>query len=106
MTLLFDERCSQNLTLGRLLQGFASGSLDADAYAPRFFVDRGIEILVAQSYSKNMGAAVASLPCMLTLMYGMGWRQTAQALYVQDSTVSALGPSTSSRRTRRLRRRC
>ncbi|KAK9816171.1 hypothetical protein WJX74_004554 [Apatococcus lobatus] len=36
-------------------QGFASGSLDEDAYAPRYFVERGIEILVAQSYSKNLG---------------------------------------------------
>ena len=37
------------------LQGFASGSLDEDAYAPRYFVERGIEIMVAQSYSKNLG---------------------------------------------------
>lgn len=37
-------------------QGFASGSLDDDAWAPRFFAhDRGLEILVAQSYSKNLG---------------------------------------------------
>jgi len=36
-------------------QGFASGSLDEDAYAPRYFVERGIEIFVAQSYSKNLG---------------------------------------------------
>lgn len=37
-------------------QGFASGSLDDDAWAPRFFAhDRGLEIFVAQSYSKNLG---------------------------------------------------
>ena len=37
-------------------QGFASGDLDADAWAPRFFAhDKGLEILVAQSYSKNLG---------------------------------------------------
>lgn len=37
-------------------QGFASGSLDVDAWAPRYFAhDRGLEILVAQSYSKNLG---------------------------------------------------
>ena len=37
-------------------QGFASGSLDDDAWAPRYFAhDRGLEILVAQSYSKNLG---------------------------------------------------
>ena len=36
-------------------QGFASGSLDEDAYAPRYFVSRGLEVIVAQSYSKNLG---------------------------------------------------
>ncbi|CAL9764745.1 unnamed protein product [Musa acuminata subsp. burmannicoides] len=36
-------------------QGFASGSLDADAYSVRLFVKRGFELLVAQSYSKNLG---------------------------------------------------
>uniref|UniRef100_A0A7S0RL76 aspartate transaminase n=1 Tax=Pyramimonas obovata TaxID=1411642 RepID=A0A7S0RL76_9CHLO len=36
-------------------QGFASGSLDEDAFAPRFFVDKGMEIMVSQSYSKNLG---------------------------------------------------
>ena len=38
-----------------LLQGFASGSLDDDAFAPRFFVDQGLEVMVSQSYSKNLG---------------------------------------------------
>ena len=36
-------------------QGFATGSLDEDAWAPRFFVERGLEVMVAQSYSKNLG---------------------------------------------------
>lgn len=36
-------------------QGFASGSLDTDAAAPRLFVDAGLEIIVSQSYSKNLG---------------------------------------------------
>ncbi|XP_038983660.1 aspartate aminotransferase, chloroplastic-like isoform X1 [Phoenix dactylifera] len=36
-------------------QGFASGNLDADAYAVRLFVERGLELLVAQSYGKNLG---------------------------------------------------
>lgn len=36
-------------------QGFATGDLDKDAYAPRLFVDMGLEIIVAQSYSKNLG---------------------------------------------------
>ncbi len=36
-------------------QGFATGDLDKDAFAPRLFVDKGLEILVSQSYSKNLG---------------------------------------------------
>lgn len=30
------------------LQGFASGDLDEDAYAPRYFAERGMEFMVAQ----------------------------------------------------------
>ncbi|KAK6912536.1 Aminotransferase, class I/classII [Dillenia turbinata] len=36
-------------------QGFASGSLDEDAASVRLFAERGMELLVAQSYSKNLG---------------------------------------------------
>lgn len=32
-----------------------AGDLDKDALAPRLFVDAGLEIMVAQSYSKNLG---------------------------------------------------
>ena len=38
-------------------QGFATGSLEEDAYAPRFFVEKGLEVIVAQSYSVNLGLA-------------------------------------------------
>eukprot|EP00899_Mesostigma_viride_P011871 jgi/Mesvir1/20685/Mv14894-RA.1 len=36
-------------------QGFATGSLDEDAYAPQMFAARGMELFVCQSYSKNLG---------------------------------------------------
>ncbi|KAI9010367.1 aspartate aminotransferase [Phycomyces nitens] len=36
-------------------QGFASGDLDRDAWAVRYFVDRGFELFVAQSFAKNFG---------------------------------------------------
>lgn len=38
-----------------IIQGFASGSLDADAQSVRIFVADGGECLAAQSYAKNMG---------------------------------------------------
>lgn len=36
-------------------QGFASGDVDHDAYAPRLFAERGIEFFCAQSFAKNFG---------------------------------------------------
>lgn len=36
-------------------QGFASGNPDQDAWAIRYFVDRGFELLVCQSFAKNFG---------------------------------------------------
>ncbi|GJJ69711.1 aspartate aminotransferase, cytoplasmic [Entomortierella parvispora] len=36
-------------------QGFASGDLDKDAFSVRYFVERGFELFVAQSFSKNFG---------------------------------------------------
>ncbi|KAL6534135.1 Aspartate aminotransferase, cytoplasmic [Orobanche hederae] len=36
-------------------QGFASGNLDKDASSVRLFAARGMELLIAQSYSKNLG---------------------------------------------------
>ena len=36
-------------------QGFASGSLDKDAWAVRYFVSMGFEMFCAQSFSKNFG---------------------------------------------------
>jgi len=36
-------------------QGFASGDLNEDAYALRYFVKNGFEMLLAQSYAKNFG---------------------------------------------------
>lgn len=36
-------------------QGFASGDLDRDASAIRYFVEQGFELIVAQSFAKNFG---------------------------------------------------
>ncbi|KAL2050525.1 hypothetical protein ABVK25_009194 [Lepraria finkii] len=36
-------------------QGFASGDLENDAWAIRYFVDQGFELIIAESYAKNFG---------------------------------------------------
>lgn len=36
-------------------QGFATGSLEEDAWAIRYFVDQGFEMFAAQSFAKNFG---------------------------------------------------
>merc|ERR1712098_141799 len=36
-------------------QGFASGDVDKDAFALRYFIDDGHDVLLAQSFAKNMG---------------------------------------------------
>jgi len=36
-------------------QGFATGDLDADAYAVRLFEQRGFDFFLAQSFAKNLG---------------------------------------------------
>ncbi|OLL26270.1 Aspartate aminotransferase, cytoplasmic [Neolecta irregularis DAH-3] len=36
-------------------QGFASGDLDKDGWAIQYFVERGFELIVCQSYAKNFG---------------------------------------------------
>uniref|UniRef100_A0AC34FER3 Aspartate aminotransferase n=1 Tax=Panagrolaimus sp. ES5 TaxID=591445 RepID=A0AC34FER3_9BILA len=36
-------------------QGFASGDPDADAWAIRYFVEQGLEMVIAQSFAKNFG---------------------------------------------------
>lgn len=35
-------------------QGFASGDVDGDAYAPRYFLDQGHRMCLSQSFAKNM----------------------------------------------------
>lgn len=36
-------------------QGFASGDLEKDSYAVRYFVKNGFELVCAQSFAKNFG---------------------------------------------------
>ena len=36
-------------------QGFASGDLDRDAWAVRYYTEQGFELFACQSFSKNFG---------------------------------------------------
>jgi aspartate aminotransferase len=36
-------------------QGFASGDVDKDAWAIRYFVEQGFQMIISQSFAKNMG---------------------------------------------------
>lgn len=36
-------------------QGFASGDINRDAWAVRHFIEQGINVVLSQSYAKNMG---------------------------------------------------
>lgn len=36
-------------------QGFATGDLQKDAFPVRYFIEEGFQMLIAQSFAKNMG---------------------------------------------------
>jgi len=44
-------------------QGFATGSLENDGFAVRYFAEQGSEMLIAQSFSKNLGLYNERIGC-------------------------------------------
>ena len=46
-------------------QGFASGDLDKDAWAVRYLVEQGLNVIIAQSYSKNFGLYNERVGCLI-----------------------------------------
>eukprot|EP00955_Chlamydomonas_euryale_P082013 363662-Chlamydomonas_euryale.AAC.13 len=78
-------------------QGFATGDLEKDAFAPRLFVDAGLETFVAQSYSKNLGlygerVGAINLVCSTADAAGRVMSQMkrlARALYSNPPTYGA-----------------
>lgn len=53
-------------------QGFATGDLEGDAYAVRLFVSRGLELFVAQSFSKNFALYCELFDCTVCVTGGRG----------------------------------
>lgn len=45
-------------------QGFASGDLERDAFALRYFVSQGLEVFASQSFAKNMGMYGERVGCL------------------------------------------
>ena len=78
-------------------QGFATGSLDKDAFAPRLFVERGLEILVCQSYSKNLGLYGERTGAIVLVCHAKevaervlsSWKRIARAIYSNPPTHGA-----------------
>jgi len=61
-------------------QGFATGSLENDAFAVRYFADKGSEMLIAQSFSKNLGLYNERIGCASVLTKS---REVAKAVNTQ-----------------------
>jgi aspartate aminotransferase len=50
-------------------QGFASGDLDRDAFAVRYFVEQGFELFIAQSFAKNLGLYGQRVGCLTVVVH-------------------------------------
>ena len=48
-------------------QGFATGDVDEDAYAVRLFANEGLDMVLCQSFSKNMGMYGERIGCLSVL---------------------------------------
>ncbi|KAL8286388.1 hypothetical protein RQP46_004405 [Phenoliferia psychrophenolica] len=75
-------------------QGFASGSLDDDAWAVRYFTEQGVPLLVCQSFAKNMGlygervGALSVVAAHAGDAEGGAKRIASQLLVLQRSEIS------------------
>lgn len=84
------------------MQGFASGDLERDATAIRMFADDGMEMLLAQSYAKNMvplplftiSNAVATCSGAVPLGQAAGLQSAGVSLIFRDMQQGILVSST------------
>ncbi|KAJ3095709.1 Aspartate aminotransferase [Phlyctochytrium planicorne] len=73
-------------------QGFASGSLDDDAWAVRYFVDQGFELFVAQSYSKNFGLYGERTGCLTIVSADPGSEAALRSQFCRLNRASISNP--------------
>ncbi|KAI5292840.1 hypothetical protein KEM52_006028 [Ascosphaera acerosa] len=71
-------------------QGFATGDLDRDAWAIRHFAEQGLEMVVAQSFSKNLGLYGQRVGALYVLCADEATAKKAQSqiLEIQRSEIS------------------
>lgn len=74
-------------------QGFASGDLDRDAWSVRYFVQQKVDLLVCQSFSKNMGLYGERCGAIHILLNGTN-PEVSQALTSQLATQTRAEVST------------
>lgn len=75
-------------------QGLASGDLDRDVWAVRLFVNKGFEMLCAQSFSKNFGLYGKSLHSRPSLphVWELGPTECHMGIPAQIGSTGALKP--------------
>lgn len=58
-------------------QGFASGDINRDAWAVRYFIEQGHNVLLSQSFAKNMGLYGEYIVCAIVFfpppIYSTDW---------------------------------
>jgi len=77
-------------------QGFATGDLDRDAFAIRYFVKEGFNVMVSQSFAKNFGlynerVGTLSLVCNNKAQKDAVYSQTEQVIRAMYSNPPAHG---------------
>ena len=70
-------------------QGFASGDLDRDGYSIRLFCDAGLELLLAQSFAKNM----VRVPGGIESAFGACSAPVRSGLFIGAGALAHPGPS-------------
>ncbi|XP_021916317.1 aspartate aminotransferase, cytoplasmic-like [Zootermopsis nevadensis] len=88
-TLVADVMEKRNLFpfIDAAYQGYATGDLDRDAWPVRYLADRGFELFVSQSFSKNMALYGERIGC-LTVVLAKGRSEDATNILSQLTLIA------------------
>ncbi|KAK5646925.1 hypothetical protein RI129_005389 [Pyrocoelia pectoralis] len=62
-------------------QGFASGDLEKDSWAVRYFVSRGFELFCAQSFAKNFGLYNERVGNLTVILNDLSYQQSVKSQF-------------------------